>query len=138
MNSSTAAVPVNSSISSSLSDQSSPDHHHLERQYSEEGTMSTWPFNSLTAYFRYLLGLSSETTKRSLSEEAESGVPESLSEWIRKGSDPNETDDYGYTPLVNACLRFLFQFISILTFIEKKILILYQIQIEDALKQYSS
>lgn len=44
-------------------------------------------------------------TKRSLSEEAECGSPESLIEWLRKGADPNEVDPYGYTPLVNACLR---------------------------------
>lgn len=49
--------------------------------------------------------MGSKTTKRSLSEEAESGSPDSVSEWLRSGSNPNEKDAYGYTPLVNACMR---------------------------------
>jgi hypothetical protein len=46
-----------------------------------------------------------KTTKRTLSEEAECGQPESLSEWLKNGADVNEVDAYGYTPLVNASLR---------------------------------
>lgn len=49
--------------------------------------------------------MNTKTTKRSLSEEAECGTPASLTEWLRLGSDPNEIDAYGYTPLVNCSLR---------------------------------
>lgn len=49
--------------------------------------------------------MSVKPTKRTLSEEAECGTPESISEWLRQGASPNEVDPYGYTPLVNACLR---------------------------------
>ncbi len=74
---------------------------------------------------RFFFGVH-EKTKRTLAEEAECGDETSLSEWIRdgiyrrlvvcnvffhprsisilfaKGSDPNECDAYGYTPLLNA------------------------------------
>lgn len=67
--------------------------------------VSTTPVQTVTAYLKNLLGLSAKPTKRTLSEEAECGSPDSLREWLRQGSDPNEIDPYGYTPLVNACLR---------------------------------
>ena len=41
-------------------------------------------------------------TKRSISEEAESGDESSVGVWLREGADPNELDNYGYTPLINA------------------------------------
>jgi hypothetical protein len=63
------------------------------------------PVVAIASYIKHLFGLNAKTTKRSLSEEAECGSPESLSEWLRQGSDPNEVDAYGYTPLVNASLR---------------------------------
>lgn len=69
------------------------------------GGLSTTPVQAVTAYLKNLLGLTAKPTKRSLSEEAECGSPDSLREWLRQGSDPNEVDAYGYTPLVNACLR---------------------------------
>jgi len=65
----------------------------------------TSPVSVIGTYIRQFLGFGKKTTKRSLSEEAECGSPESLSEWLRQGSDPNEVDAYGYTPLVNACLK---------------------------------
>lgn len=72
---------------------------------SGSGGLSTTPVQAVTAYLKNLLGLTVKPTKRSLSEEAECGSPDSLGEWLRQGSDPNEIDAYGYTPLVNACLR---------------------------------
>ena len=78
------------------------------------GEYETTEFNtsprssSISAYLnplKNLFGIHPKTTKRSLSEEAECGSPESLSEWLRRGSDVNEVDPYGYTPLVNASLR---------------------------------
>jgi hypothetical protein len=65
----------------------------------------TAPVSTISAYLKHMLGLNAKTTKRSLSEEAECGSPESLEEWLRQGSNPNEYDAYGYTPLVNASLR---------------------------------
>jgi hypothetical protein len=59
----------------------------------------------ISSYFKSWFGLNPKITKRTLSEEAECGSPESLSEWLRKGSNVNEIDAYGYTPLVNASLR---------------------------------
>lgn len=67
--------------------------------------LGSTPVQAVTAYLRNLLGLSAKPTKRTLSEEAECGSPDSLREWLRQGSNPNEIDAYGYTPLVNACLR---------------------------------
>jgi len=72
---------------------------------SSAGGLSTTPVQAVTAYLKNLLGLTAKPTKRTLSEEAECGSPDSLREWLRQGSDPNEIDAYGYTPLVNACLR---------------------------------
>lgn len=43
-------------------------------------------------------------TKRSLAEEAESGVEVSVNAWIKEGVDPDELDHYGYTPLLNAAV----------------------------------
>lgn len=43
-----------------------------------------------------------EKTKRSISEEAESGDEISVSVWLKEGANPNELDNYGYTPLLNA------------------------------------
>jgi ankyrin repeat protein len=60
----------------------------------------------ISSYIKSWFGSSQpKITKRSLSEEAECGSPESLSEWIKKGSNVDEIDAYGYTPLVNASLR---------------------------------
>lgn len=67
--------------------------------------LGSTPVQAVTTYLRNLLGLSAKPTKRTLSEEAECGSPDSLREWLRQGSNPNEIDAYGYTPLVNACLR---------------------------------
>ena len=50
---------------------------------------------------KYVLGIH-EKTKRTLSEEAESGNEVSVHSWLREGFDPNEIDIYGYTPLINA------------------------------------
>lgn len=76
----------------------------LQGQQSSSSHSGT-PVQAVTAYLKNLLGLSAKTTKRTLSEEAECGSPDSLREWLRQGSNPNEVDPYGYTPLVNACLR---------------------------------
>lgn len=50
---------------------------------------------------RYIFGIHAKT-KRSLAEEAESGDDLSINSWIRDGADPNDSDDYGYSPLLNA------------------------------------
>lgn len=52
---------------------------------------------------RYILGVH-EKTKRCLAEEAESGDNLSILSWIKDGSDVNEYDAYGYTPLINAAI----------------------------------
>lgn len=85
----------------------SPREAVLQRQLSAQAPPSpAAPVTAtLTSYIKYLLGLSAKPTKRTLSEEAECGTPESIGEWLRLGSDANEIDAYGYTPLVNACLR---------------------------------
>lgn len=82
-----------------------PKSNELHRQMSVSPSFPSTPVSSISNYLKNLLGFNAKTTKRSLSEEAECGSPESLIEWLRKGSDPNEIDPYGYTPLVNACLR---------------------------------
>lgn len=84
-----------------------PKSHEIQRTNSMSSSPSgiTTPVSAISAYLKNLLGIQAKVTKRSLSEEAECGSPESLSEWLRQGSDPNEIDPYGYTPLVNACLR---------------------------------
>lgn len=79
--------------------------HEMQRQSSASGSMASAPVHAVTAYLKHLFGYSAKPTKRSLSEEAECGSPESLSEWLRQGSNPNEFDAYGYSPLINACLR---------------------------------
>lgn len=81
-----------------------PKTNELHRQMSASPSLST-PVNAISSYLKQLLGMNAKITKRSLSEEAECGSPESLGEWLRQGSDPNEIDPYGYTPLVNASLR---------------------------------
>lgn len=43
-------------------------------------------------------------TKRTLPEEAESGDEVSVCTWIKNGVNPNDTDAYGYTPLLNASI----------------------------------
>lgn len=78
---------------------------HRTNSMSASPSTATTPVSAISAYLKNLLGLNAKITKRSLSEEAECGTPESLTEWLRQGSDPNEIDPYGYTPLVNACLR---------------------------------
>ena len=83
-----------------------PASTELTRQTSASPSLTSAPVSAITHYLKHLLGLNAKTTKRTLSEEAECGSPESLAEWLRLGSDPNEIDAYGYTPLVNACLRF--------------------------------
>ncbi len=73
-----------------------------------ERTSGSLPnMDTLTSFINRILGRNScgKTTKRTLSEEAECGSPESLSDWLKKGADVNEVDPYGYTPLVNASLR---------------------------------
>lgn len=70
-----------------------------------QSSTGTTPVQTVTNYLKHLFGLNAKPTKRSLSEEAECGSPESISEWLRQGSNPNEVDPYGYTPLINACLR---------------------------------
>ena len=52
---------------------------------------------------RFLFGYHSKT-KRTLSEEAECGDEISVYPWIKEGVDPNELDEYGYTPLLNAAV----------------------------------
>lgn len=81
-----------------------PKSNELHRQMSASSSLTT-PVSAISSYLKSLLGMNAKVTKRSLSEEAECGSPESLQEWLRQGSDPNEIDPYGYTPLVNACLR---------------------------------
>lgn len=81
-----------------------PKSNELTRQMSASPSL-TAPVSAIGTYLKNLLGMNPKITKRSLSEEAECGSPESLSEWLRQGADPNEVDPYGYTPLVNACLR---------------------------------
>ncbi len=80
----------------SSSPSSSSTQHH---------TGSSGPVTAISSYLKHLFGLNAKTTKRTLSEEAECGSPESIQEWLRQGSNANECDAYGYTPLVNACLR---------------------------------
>lgn len=87
-------------------------HGDLNRQLSASPSMA--PVSAVTHYIKHLLGLNPKTTKRSLSEEAECGSPESINEWLYQGSDPNEVDAYGYTPLVNACLRGCIKSVKIL------------------------
>ncbi|CAF0763552.1 unnamed protein product [Brachionus calyciflorus] len=43
-------------------------------------------------------------TKRTLSEEAECGDEVSVCTWINDGVNPDDTDAYGYTPLLNAAV----------------------------------
>lgn len=54
---------------------------------------------------RRLFGIHPKT-RRSLSEEAESGDEFSVSSWVKDGADPNEHDSYGYTPLLNGILKY--------------------------------
>lgn len=82
-----------------------PKSNELHRQMSASPSSLTTPVSAISSYFKNLLGMNAKTTKRSLSEEAECGTPESLTEWLRQGSDPNEIDAYGYTPLVNCSIR---------------------------------
>ncbi len=85
---------------------SPPKSNELQRQMSASSSSLTTPVSAISSYLKNLLGMNTKTTKRSLSEEAECGTPESLTEWLRQGSDPNEVDAYGYTPLVNCSMRF--------------------------------
>ena len=114
----------NATMPANVSGQAAP-RSPLQRQTSAAGPSSsssatltqsyvTQPVNALTDYLKYILGFNAKTTKRSLSEEAECGSPESLSEWLRQGSSPNEIDAYGYTPLINASLRGCVQSVKIL------------------------
>lgn len=57
--------------------------------------------NARDVISRYLFGYHYKT-KRSLAEEAECGDEVSVCSWIKDGVDPDETDAYGYTPLLNA------------------------------------
>lgn len=90
-----------------------PRSSELTRQMSASPSLST-PVSAISTYLKGLLGMNPKTTKRSLSEEAECGSPESLCQWLRQGSDPNEIDPYGYTPLVNASLRGCIKSVKIL------------------------
>jgi len=97
-NSSSARTIIRQSSTSSIKTD-------LTKQMSSSPSFVTAPVSTISAYLKHMLGLNAKTTKRSLSEEAECGSPESLEEWLRQGSNPNEYDAYGYTPLVNASLR---------------------------------
>lgn len=77
-----------------------PPNNDLTRQMSASPSLTNSSYNTITQYLKNLLGLNAKTTKRSLNEEAECGSPDSIAEWFRTGSDPNELDAYGYTPLV--------------------------------------
>jgi ankyrin repeat protein len=101
-------LPANATAPSSSS---SPT---LQRQTSATAAYVTAPVTAFTEYLKHIFGLNAQTTKRSLSEEAECGSPESLSEWLRQGSNANEIDAYGYTPLVNASLRGCIKSVKIL------------------------
>ncbi len=100
-------VDANSSSARTIIRQSSTSSTKtdLTKQMSSSPSFVTAPVSTISAYLKHMLGLNAKTTKRSLSEEAECGSPESLEEWLRQGSNPNEYDAYGYTPLVNASLR---------------------------------
>lgn len=99
------AIDRSKSTATNFERQSSSGNQTSSALSSSAGGLSTTPVQAVTAYLKNLLGLSAKPTKRTLSEEAECGSPDSLREWLRQGSDPNEVDAYGYTPLVNACLR---------------------------------
>jgi hypothetical protein len=98
----------------------SPREAVLQRQMSAQQASppalhsSPTSVNSITGYLKYLLGINVKPTKRTLSEEAECGTPESISEWLRQGSDANEVDAYGYTPMMNACMRGCLKSVKIL------------------------
>jgi hypothetical protein len=77
-----------------------PPTNDFTRQMSASPSLTNSSYNTITQYLKNLLGLNAKTTKRSLNEEAECGSPDSIAEWLRTGSDPNELDAYGYTPLV--------------------------------------
>jgi hypothetical protein len=64
---------------------------------------------SISSFVQRMLGYNNNVkpTKRTLSEEAECGAPDSLAEWVKNGANVNEIDAYGYTPLVNASLRYV-------------------------------
>jgi hypothetical protein len=69
-------------------------------------SMSTSPsfLNSpKEALQRFFFGYHSKT-KRSLTEEAECGDEFSVQSWTKDGVDPNQVDEYGYTPLLNAAV----------------------------------
>ena len=98
-----ATLPAN--VHSTQTNSSSQPTFQRQTSASASTGYVTAPVTAITEYLKHILGFNAKTTKRSLSEEAECGSPESLSEWLRLGSNANEIDAYGYTPLVNASLR---------------------------------
>jgi len=60
--------------------------------------------SSFEAFKKFFFGYHPKT-KRSISEEAESGDETSIQSWLNEGADPNEQDSYGYTPLINASAK---------------------------------
>lgn len=77
------------------------DNHKLVRSNSTSPKLYSYMSNPTETFKHYVLGVHAKT-KRSLAEEAESGDDLSVNTWIRDGVDPNESDPYGYTPLINA------------------------------------
>ena len=73
----------------------------LARSQSSSPKIYAYMSNPKQTFQQYVLGVHAKT-KRSLAEEAESGDDLSVKTWIRDGFDPNESDSYGYTPLINA------------------------------------
>jgi hypothetical protein len=102
--------PVEASSSSSLSSTTSSNHNQQQspsspiaistspRQLNRSVSLMTHPRMTLQ---RLLFGMHMKT-KRCLAEEAESGDETCVGSWIQEGCDPNELDNYGYTPLLNA------------------------------------
>lgn len=73
----------------------------IQRSISASPYGSPYTPNARDVISRYLFGYHYKT-KRSLAEEAECGDEVSVCSWIKDGVDPDETDAYGYTPLLNA------------------------------------
>jgi len=71
------------------------------RSQSSSPGLYSYVADSKVALERLLFGYHVKT-KRSLSEEAESGDETSVYSWIHDGVDPDALDVYGYTPLLNA------------------------------------
>lgn len=79
----------------------SPNHKIARSQSTGSPKIYDYMSNPRQTFKQYVLGVHAKT-KRSLAEEAESGDDLSVKTWIRDGCDPNDSDSYGYTPLLNA------------------------------------